>query len=160
MAAMAMCCGPEMIVFDEPTTALDVTTQIDVLKSFKDVIRSQGVAAIFVTHNLAVVAQIADRIIVLLNGEIQEQGNTDEIISNPKNEYTNMLMAACDPDSARAKLCNRLIEVRATASDRLSALQKGNQGGINTENCCLEIAHLCFKLQRSLQDIVVAKLKF
>jgi peptide/nickel transport system ATP-binding protein len=133
MAAMAMCCGPEMIVFDEPTTALDVTTQIDVLKSFKDVIHSQGVAAIYVTHNLAVVAQIADRIIVLLNGEIQEQGNTDEIISSPKNEYTNMLMAACDPDSARAKACNRLMEVRAIASDRLSTLRNGKQGGINTK---------------------------
>jgi peptide/nickel transport system ATP-binding protein len=133
MAAMAMCCGPEMIVFDEPTKALDVTTQIDVLKSFKDVIHSQGVAAIYVTHNLAVVAQIADRIIVLLNGEIQEQGNTDEIISSPKNEYTNMLMAACDPDSARAKACNRLMKVRAIASDRLSTLRNGKQGGINTK---------------------------
>jgi peptide/nickel transport system ATP-binding protein len=120
MAAMAMCCGPEMIVFDEPTTALDVTTQIDVLKSFKDVIRKQGVAALYVSHNLAVVAQMADRIIVLLNGRIQEQGGTNEIISSPKNEYTHMLMAACDPDSARAKSCNRLMEIRAGASDRLN----------------------------------------
>ena len=120
MAAMAMCCGPEMIVFDEPTTALDVTTQIDVLKSFKDVIRKQGVAALYVSHNLAVVTQMADRIIVLLNARIQEQGVTDEIIARPKNEYTHMLMAACDPDSARAKTCNALMEIRASASDRLN----------------------------------------
>jgi peptide/nickel transport system ATP-binding protein len=133
MAAMAMCCGPEMIVFDEPTTALDVTTQIDVLKSFKDVIRSQGVAAIYVTHNLAVVAQIADRIIVLLNGEIKEQGNTDEIISSPKNEYTQMLMAACDPDSARARACKGLMEVRASASDRLSTSCSGSLERKNTK---------------------------
>jgi peptide/nickel transport system ATP-binding protein len=71
MAAMAMCCGPEMLVFDEPTTALDVTTQIDVLKAFKNVVAQQGVATIYVSHDLAVVAQIADRIIVLLNGEIR-----------------------------------------------------------------------------------------
>ncbi len=122
MAAMAMCCGPEMLIFDEPTTALDVTTQIDVLRSFKDVIRKQGVAAIYVTHDLAVVAQIADRIVVLLNGEIQEQGKTDDIISRPQHEYTTMLMAACDPDSARASTCERLMAVRADAcSRRISA---------------------------------------
>jgi peptide/nickel transport system ATP-binding protein len=102
MAAMAMCCGPEMLVFDEPTTALDVTTQIDVLKSFKDVIRQQGVAALYVTHDLAVVAQIADRIIVLLNGEIQEQGKTDDIISRPQHDYTRILMTASDPEAARS----------------------------------------------------------
>jgi peptide/nickel transport system ATP-binding protein len=121
MAAMAMCCGPEMLIFDEPTTALDVTTQIDVLQSFKEVIRKQGVAAIYVTHDLAVVAQIADRIIVLLNGEIQEQGKTDDIISRPQHEYTCMLMAACDPDSARAIACERLMAMRASACDRRTA---------------------------------------
>jgi peptide/nickel transport system ATP-binding protein len=121
MAAMAMCCGPEMLIFDEPTTALDVTTQIDVLLSFKNMIRKQGVAAIYVTHDLALVAQIADRIIVLLNGEIQEQGKTDDIISRPQHEYTSMLMAACDPDSARARGCERLMAVRADACSRRMA---------------------------------------
>lgn len=103
MAAMAMCCGPEMLVFDEPTTALDVTTQINVLQSFKEVIQEQNVAAIYVTHDLAVVAQIADRIIVLLNGEIQEQGTTEDIINQPQHEYTRILMAASDPETARKK---------------------------------------------------------
>jgi peptide/nickel transport system ATP-binding protein len=103
MAAMAMCCGPEMLVFDEPTTALDVTTQINVLQSFKEVIQKQNVAAIYVTHDLAVVAQIADRIIVLLNGEIQEQGTTKDIINQPQHEYTRILMAASDPEIARKK---------------------------------------------------------
>ena len=120
MAAMAMCCGPEMLIFDEPTTALDVTTQIDVLKSFKDVIREQGVAAIYVTHDLAVVAQIADRIIVLLNGEIQEQGLVDDIISRPCHDYTCMLLAACDPDSALAGANEQLMAARADASCRLA----------------------------------------
>lgn len=69
MAAMAMSCGPDLLILDEPTTALDVTTQIEVLKAFKDIIRDQGTAAIYVTHDLAVVAQVADRILVLKNGE-------------------------------------------------------------------------------------------
>lgn len=100
MAAMAMCCGPELLVFDEPTTALDVTTQISVLKSFREVVREQNAAAIYVTHDLAVVAQIADRIIVLLNGQIQEQGTTEKIITRPNHEYTRLLMAAGDLDAA------------------------------------------------------------
>ena len=115
MAAMAMCCGPEMLVFDEPTTALDVTTQIDVLKSFKDVVTQEGVATIYVSHDLAVVAQIADRIIVLLNGEIMEQGTTEEIICRPQHDYTRMLMAACDPDSALACACEDLTALRENA---------------------------------------------
>lgn len=97
MAAMAMGSGPDLIVFDEPTTALDVTTQISVLMSFKKLIRERGAAAIYVSHDLAVVAQIADRVIVLLNGEIQETGATDELINRPKSEYTRILMLASDP---------------------------------------------------------------
>ncbi|MEO6626126.1 MAG: ABC transporter ATP-binding protein [Burkholderiaceae bacterium] len=97
MAAMAMGSGPDLIVFDEPTTALDVTTQISVLMSFKKLIRERGAAAIYVSHDLAVVAQIADRIIVLLNGEIQEEGATAELIARPQSEYTRILMLASDP---------------------------------------------------------------
>jgi peptide/nickel transport system ATP-binding protein len=98
MAAMAMCNGPELILLDEPTTALDVTTQIEVLKSFKNLIQSSGTAAIYVSHDLAVVAQIADRVIVLLNGEIVEQGATKDVLLNPKNDYTRTLMKAADPE--------------------------------------------------------------
>ena len=94
MAAMAMGAGPALIVFDEPTTALDVTTQISVLMSFKKLIRERHTAAVYVSHDLAVVAQIADRIIVLLNGEIQESGTTEQLISRPTSSYTRSLMAA------------------------------------------------------------------
>ena len=68
MAAMALCGEPDLLVLDEPTTALDVTTQIEVLKAFKRVIKEEGAAAIYVTHDLAVVAQVADHIVVLYNG--------------------------------------------------------------------------------------------
>jgi len=97
MAAMALCSGPELMVLDEPTTALDVTTQIEVLGAFKDIIRDQQTAAIYVTHDLAVVAQIADRILVLRGGDVMEIGDTAQILNQPANEYTRKLMAAIRP---------------------------------------------------------------
>ena len=97
MAAMALVSGPDLLVLDEPTTALDVTTQIEVLKAFKKVIQDEGSAAIYVTHDLAVVAQVADHIVVLYSGEVQEQGPTDQIINNPRHPYTRRLMAAVKP---------------------------------------------------------------
>ena len=97
MAAMALCSGPDLMVLDEPTTALDVTTQIEVLGAFKEIIRDQGTAAIYVTHDLAVVAQIADRILVLRGGDVMEMGDTEQILNNPAHQYTRKLMAAIRP---------------------------------------------------------------
>ena len=97
MAAMALCGDPDLLVLDEPTTALDVTTQIEVLKAFKTVIKQQGAAAIYVTHDLAVVAQIADHIVVLYNGEVKEAGPTDVLINSPQHPYTKRLMEAIRP---------------------------------------------------------------
>ncbi len=97
MAAMALCGEPDLLVLDEPTTALDVTTQIEVLKAFKKVINEQGTAAIYVTHDLAVVAQIADHVIVLYNGEVKEAGPVKAIVNAPKHPYTKRLMAAVRP---------------------------------------------------------------
>ncbi|MEM7190151.1 MAG: ABC transporter ATP-binding protein [Pseudomonadota bacterium] len=100
MAAMAMVEKPSLLVLDEPTTALDVTTQIEVLKAFKKVIEEEGSAAIYVTHDLAVVAQIADHIVVLYGGEVMEQGPVEQIVNNPTHAYTQRLMAAVRPPPA------------------------------------------------------------
>ncbi len=100
MAAMALVEKPSLLVLDEPTTALDVTTQIEVLKAFKKVIEEEGSAAIYVTHDLAVVAQIADHIVVLYSGEIMEQGPVEQIINNPTHSYTKRLMSAVRPTPA------------------------------------------------------------
>ncbi len=97
MAAMALCGKPDLLVLDEPTTALDVTTQIEVLKAFKAVIRQEGSAAIYVTHDISVVAQIADHITVLYAGTIREQGTAEQIINRPGQHYTRRLMAAVRP---------------------------------------------------------------
>ncbi|CAN7498760.1 ABC transporter ATP-binding protein [Rhizobium sp. LjRoot254] len=93
MTAMALCPEPDLIVFDEPTTALDVTTQIDVLAAIKDAIRDTGVAALYITHDLAVVAQVADDIMVLRHGKMVEKGTTFEIIKQPKEPYTQALVS-------------------------------------------------------------------
>jgi len=93
MTALALCPEPDLVVFDEPTTALDVTTQIDVLKAIKDAIRDTGVAALYITHDLAVVAQVSDHIMVLRMGEKVEYGTTDQIINDPKEDYTKALVS-------------------------------------------------------------------
>lgn len=94
MAAMALITEPELVIFDEPTTALDVTTQIDVLLAFKRVIRERGITAVYVSHDLAVVAQMADRILVLNQGQVRELGETEQILKCPQDSYTQSLIGA------------------------------------------------------------------
>jgi peptide/nickel transport system ATP-binding protein len=93
MTAMAMSCRPDLIIFDEPTTALDVTTQIEVLAAIRDIVEQFNTAAIYITHDLAVVAQMADRIKVLLKGEEVEEADTRTMLSAPTQDYTKSLWA-------------------------------------------------------------------
>src|SRR5271157_5262436 len=92
MAAMAMVAKPDILIFDEPTTALDVTTQVECLAAFRKLIRGHGTAALYITHDLAVVAQIADRIMVLRRGKMVEFGDSRQILQQPKEEYTRRLV--------------------------------------------------------------------
>ena len=93
MTAMALSCRPDLIIFDEPTTALDVTTQIEVLAAIKDIVKEFNTAAIYISHDLAVVAQMADRIKVLLKGDEVEQAATDVMLKSPSEDYTKSLWA-------------------------------------------------------------------
>ena len=93
MTAMALCPEPDLVVFDEPTTALDVTTQIDVLAAIKEAIHATGVAALYITHDLAVVAQVSDDIMVLRHGKTVEYGTVSQIIETPKEDYTRALVS-------------------------------------------------------------------
>jgi len=93
MTAMAMSCRPDLIIFDEPTTALDVTTQIEVLAAIRNAVAQFGTAAIYITHDLAVVAQMADRIMVLRHGELIEEAPTRTMLSAPTQDYTKSLWA-------------------------------------------------------------------
>ncbi len=93
MTALALCPQPDLVVFDEPTTALDVTTQIDVLAAIKEAIAATGVAALYITHDLAVVAQVSDHIMVLQQGDMVEYGTVDQIINDPQEDYTKALVS-------------------------------------------------------------------
>ncbi len=103
MTALALCPEPDLVVFDEPTTALDVTTQIDVLMAIKEAIADTGVAALYITHDLAVVAQVSDDIMVLKMGDTVEYGSTDQIINNPQEEYTQALVSVRSIDHEEKK---------------------------------------------------------
>jgi len=93
MTAMALCASPDLVVFDEPTTALDVTTQIEVLIAIKKAIETTNTAALYISHDLAVVAQIADEIMVLRHGRMVEKGSVREIFDAPREDYTRQLVA-------------------------------------------------------------------
>ena len=93
MTAMAMACRPDLIIFDEPTTALDVTTQIEVLAAIRKIVEDFDTAAIYITHDLAVVAQMADRVKVLLRGDEIETADTRQMLANPQEDYTKSLWA-------------------------------------------------------------------
>ena len=115
MTAMAMSCRPDLIIFDEPTTALDVTTQIEVLAAIRDIVDQFNTAAIYITHDLAVVAQMADTIKVLLKGNEVEEAPTEEMLSNPKEDYTKSLWAVRSfesPQKYRPKDGTPLISVK------------------------------------------------
>lgn len=100
MIAMASACKPDLIVFDEPTTALDVTTQLEVLGAIKEIVKSYGTSVLYITHDIPVVAQMADRILVLRHGKMVELSDTRELIERPKTSYAKELIsihASTDP---------------------------------------------------------------
>ena len=105
MIAMALACEPDILIADEPTTALDVTIQAQILELMKSLQKELGMAIIMITHDLGVVAQMCDEVIVMYAGSICEQGTADEIFYNPKHEYTKGLMRSIPTaDTAGKKL--------------------------------------------------------
>src|ERR1700738_1541631 len=118
MAAMALITDPVLVILDEPTTALDVTTQIEVLRAFKKVVRKRGMTAVYVSHDLAVVAQMADRIVVLHRGEVREIGQTEQVLVAPSGALPKSLMAAATPVERQASDVN--VESRAAAAPLLA----------------------------------------
>ncbi|WP_407051516.1 ABC transporter ATP-binding protein [Methyloraptor flagellatus] len=131
-AAMALIGDPKLVIFDEPTTALDVTTQIEVLRAFKAVMKRGRISGVYVSHDLAVVAQIADRIVVLKGGEIQEVGTTRQILDAPTHPYTKQLLAAFAPAAhvpaaavAEAVHHHPLLEVNAVTAGYGKPLDNG-----------------------------------
>ena len=110
LAAMALITGPELVILDEPTTALDVTTQIEVLRAFRNVVRELHTTAVYVSHDLAVVAQLADRVVVLQHGRMQETAPIGRILTEAEHPYTRSLLAAVSPSA-------KSVSVPAVAAD-------------------------------------------
>ncbi len=92
--AMALACEPRLLIADEPTTALDVTIQAEILALMDRLKRETGTAVMFITHDMAVVAQMADRVVVMFRGNKVEEGTVEEIFENPQHAYTKALLAA------------------------------------------------------------------
>ena len=111
MTAMAMSARPDLIIFDEPTTALDVTTQVEVLASMRRIVEQFNTAAIYITHDLAVVAQMADVIKVLRYGETIEDADTRKMLSNPEKEYTKSLWSVRSIEKDEEKSSDIILKV-------------------------------------------------
>jgi len=103
MIAMAIACNPKLLIADEPTTALDVTVQLEILKLLRKLQAETGMGMIFITHDLGVVAEIADDVAVMHNGEILERGSVKEILNHPQHPYTQGLLACRPPMDVRLK---------------------------------------------------------
>jgi oligopeptide/dipeptide ABC transporter ATP-binding protein len=145
MIAIALACNPAVLLADEPTTALDVTIQAQVLGLLADLRRIHGTAVLFITHNLGVVAQIADRVAVMYAGEIVEQGPVEAIFANPQHPYTRALFAAIPrldtPDQALAAIPGRVPPLDAMPQGcRFAPRCPLKRGGCEAEQALAEVA--------------------
>ncbi len=121
MIAMALACEPDILIADEPTTALDVTIQAQILELIQDLQKKLGMAVILVTHDLGVIAQLCDNIIVMYGGRICERGTAHEIFYNPKHEYTKGLLRSIPTAS---NMNEKLVPIGGTPINMLN-LPKG-----------------------------------
>ncbi len=132
MIAMAMCCEPSLLICDEPTTALDVTVQKTILELIKELQQQSGMGVIFITHDLGVVAEIADQTLVMYNGEIAEQNTMENIFSNPQHPYTKGLLACRPLNHKRGKrlpvVSDFLMENTQETEIKKEIIHQGDQG--------------------------------
>ncbi len=165
MIAMAMSCNPSVLICDEPTTALDVTVQQNILKLIKDLQLLHQMAVIFITHDLGVVAEIADRVAVLYRGKLLEEGNVQQIFQHPSSPYTKALLAcrpALHPKGKRLPVVSDFMDGKTTGNvpyPSQNAIEKINSH--TTDNTILEVNNLCvwYPVKRSFLGKPLAYLK-
>ena len=146
MIAMALICKPKLLIADEPTTALDVTIQAQILELMKDLQEKTGMAIIFITHNLGVVAEICDTVAVMYAGNIMEQGMVNDIFYTPAHPYTRGLLRSMpNLDDEKGK---KLIPIEGTPVDLLD-MPKGCAFGPRCENCM----KICLSKKPPLMDV-------
>jgi peptide/nickel transport system ATP-binding protein len=141
MIAMAIACEPKLLIADEPTTALDVTVERQILRLVSALQRSREMAMLFITHDLALVAEIADYVVVLREGEVREQGRVEEVFGAPRDAYTRALLACRPPLERRPRRLPVIADVLAGDFDaaRIPEQARGLRGD---EEIVLEARHL------------------
>ena len=133
--ATALACGPQLIVADEPTTALDVSVQAQILKLIRDLADERGVGVLLVTHNMGVVAEIADRVTIMQNGAVVESGSAREVLTSPKAVYARTLIAAVPPIEHRLeRLPVPSEETQVTLDARASVRSKSTRSGTGSRD--------------------------
>jgi peptide/nickel transport system ATP-binding protein len=123
MIALAMCCNPSMLICDEPTTALDVTVQKTILELIKEIQQEENIGVLFITHDLGIVAEIADRVAIIYKGEILEQDKTQLLFKDPKHPYTKALLAcrpALHPKGVRLPVVSDFMDADNVATSQVS----------------------------------------
>ena len=126
MIAMALACDPELLIADEPTTALDVTIQAQILELLDELRRTRKLAVLLITHDLGVVAEVADRVCVMYTGKIVEESGVDELFENPKHPYTRGLLRSVP----------KLTEIGSLKSERLKTIDGTVPSPTNLPNGC------------------------
>jgi peptide/nickel transport system ATP-binding protein len=141
MIAMAIACEPKLLIADEPTTALDVTIQKQILDLIRDLQKRRQMSVLFITHDLAVVGEIADYVVVMRNGEIREQGPAKSVFENPQDAYTKALLL-CRPRLDRRPVRLPVIEDFMTGDGHAMHLNERKRGIDATDPIILDVRHL------------------
>jgi peptide/nickel transport system ATP-binding protein len=139
MIALAMCCSPDLLICDEPTTALDVTVQKTILDLIRELKSTQNIGVIFITHDLAVVSEIADRVAIMYKGELLEQGSREQIFLHPQHAYTKALLAcrpALHPKGERLPVVSDFMEGKKNQPAAIFPVAE------NTREVLVEVQHL------------------
>jgi len=131
MIAMAMSCNPSVLIADEPTTALDVTVQATILKLMKDLQKDNGMGILFISHDLGVIAELADKVVVMYKGKIVEQGTVDELFSNPKHPYTKGLLACRPPLEKRLKVLPTMNDFMKEEDGNMIEIKKSVEDAVD-----------------------------
>ncbi len=138
MIAIALACNPDILIADEPTTALDVTIQAQILELINDLQKETGMSIIFITHNLGVIAQISDKVVVMYAGKIAEKANSKELFKNPKHPYTQGLLSSIPRLEYKRKTELNVIEGMVPSLNELPI-------GCRFQNRCPHVMEICKK---------------
>ena len=148
MIAVALSCDPRLLIADEPTTALDVTTQAQILDLLRKIQQERGMAIMLITHNLGVVAEMADDVVVMYLGKVVEQGTVDDIFHDPKHPYTKALLQSIPSIESVPQ-----VEACPPSADRFPTRSTGRQGCPFHPRCVSSIAGRCDAAEPPLQAV-------